>query len=243
MMRLSLLAIVCAVCFVAACSDPRNTALPDDPTKLDALKPQVEKLTPDERELLATYLTRRAMKGTMFGTMAGATDAKTIGEAIENQRSFKAAAEKQAAEEAALKAKAKAELEAAQKAMRDVVTVALVSKKLDVERGYSGIEMDRKIQITLAYKNNGAKDIAGVKGRVVVNDLFGDQLSVFGISNDDTIRAGSTVMWTGGRSMRFSLGDNKDAKFLDLADDKFRVVWEPQMIVFSDGTKMTATAN
>lgn len=242
-MRTSLLLVVFAVFLMTGCSDPRSTPLPDDVTKLEGIKPHLEKLKPEERELLTAYLMRRAMKGTMFGAMAGTTDAKTIGEAIDNQRSFKASAEKQAAEEAALKAKAKAELEAAQKAMREVVTVALVSKKLDIERGFSGMEMDRKIQITLAYKNNGAKDIAGVKGRVVVSDLFGDQLSVFGISNDDTIKAGSTVMWTGGRSIRFSMGDNKDAKFLDLADDKFRVVWEPQMIVFSDGTKMTATAN
>lgn len=242
-MRLSLFAGACFVLLIAGCSDPRSTPLPDDIAKMETIKPQLEKLKPEERELLTTYLMRRAMKGTMFGAMAGSTEAKTIGEAIDNQRSFKASAEKQAEEEAALKAKAKAELEAAQKAMRDVVTVALVSKKLDIERGFSGMEMDRKIQITLAYKNNGAKDIAGVKGRVVVKDLFGDQLSVFAISNDDTIKAGSTVTWTGGRSIRFSMGDNKDAKFLDLADDKYQVVWEPQMIVFADGTRMAASAN
>ncbi|TFY99266.1 hypothetical protein EZ313_22140 [Ramlibacter henchirensis] len=238
--NMSRLLIAVAVVALVGCSDPKHTALPTEIEKYETIKPQVEKLTPEERELFAKYAMRKAMKGTLLGGMAGATDATTIGEAIENQRTFMAEAARREAEAAALKEKAKAQREAGLKAMRDIVTVALVSKRLDVQRGYSGIEMDRKFVMSVAYKNSGTKDIAGVKGTLIVQDLFGDTLSEFLISNDETIKVGDTVTWTGSRSTRFSFGNNKDEKLAELSDDKFKVVWEPEMVVFTDGTKLTA---
>ncbi|MFC5498152.1 hypothetical protein ACFPOE_11450 [Caenimonas terrae] len=207
---------------------------------METINPQLQKLTPEERELLAKYFIRKTMKGTMFGAMAGNTDAATIGQAIENQRAYAADTAKRESEEAALKAKAKAEHEAAMKALRDVVTVALVSKKVAEEHGMSGMLMDRRLEITVAYRNNGTKDIAGVKGALVVSDLFGDELSTFRISNDSTIRVGGSTIWSGGRSLQFNMGQNKDEKFAELPEDKYKVQWEPEVIVFTDGTKLSA---
>lgn len=76
------------------------------------------------------------------------------------------------------------------------------------------------------------------EGKVSVKDLFGDELSTLQISNDSTIKAGETATWTGSRSVRFSMGDNKDRKLAELSEDKYKIVWEPQAIVFSDGTKL-----
>lgn len=240
-MRITILAIGLALCLAGAgCSDPKSTKLPADVAQWDTLKPQLDKLSPEDRELFTGFAMRKAFKGTLLGAASGNTDGTTVGQAIENQRNFKAAYEKQEAEAAALKAKVKAEREVAIKALRDVVTVSLVSKKVEVERGYSGIEMDRKLVISVAYKNNGSKDIAGVKGMLIVRDLFGDELSSFHISNDDTMKVGGGTVWMGGRSLRFAMGNNKDAKFADLTDDKFKVTWEPEVIVFADGTKISA---
>jgi hypothetical protein len=94
------------------------------------------------------------------------------------------------------------------------------------------------LQVTFGYKNNTDKDIAGVKGYVSVKDLFGDELSGFLISNDSTIPAGQTKTWTGSRSVKYSVGSNKDRKLAELSDDKYKVVWEPRIIVFKDGTKL-----
>lgn len=226
---------------LVACSDPKGVVIPEDMSKMDSIRPQLQKLTEDERNLVAAFVMRRSMKGTMLGKMAGdtGTGPVTISQALENQRTFIANKAKEEAEAVALKAKAEAELEAAQKTMREAVTVALLSKKLDIERGYSGIELDRLISMTVAYQNNGAKDVAGVKGRLVIHDLFGDKLSTFAISNDTTIKPGATVSWTGGRSLR-RFGENKDEKFLELTEDKYKVTWEPEVVVFSDGTKLVA---
>lgn len=236
--------LLCSI-VIAACSGPKDTPLPRELDKMDTIKPAMEKLTAEERELAAGYIMRHtigAKLGGLFGGKEGPgiPEGMTIGKAIEEQRKFKADAAIEEAKQQALKAKLQAEREAAQKQMREAVTVTLVSKKLAVEHGYSGIVTDENLQVVFGYKNNTDKEVAGVKGYVSVKDLFGEEISGFLISNDTTIPAGQSTTWTGSRSVRFSLGKNKDRKLAELGDDKYSVVWEPEMIVFKDGTKLTA---
>jgi hypothetical protein len=236
--------LLCSI-VLAACSGPKDTPLPRDLDKMDTIKPAMEKLTPEERELAAGYIMRHtvaAKLGGLFGGKEGPgiPEGMTIGKAIDEQRQFKADAALEEAKQQALKAKLQAEREAAQKQMREAVTVTLVSKKLVVEHGYSGIVTDENLQVVFGYKNNTDKEVAGVKGYVSVKDLFGEEISGFLISNDTTIPAGQSTTWTGSRSVRFSLGHNNDRKLADLGEDKYKVVWEPEMIVFKDGTKLTA---
>lgn len=245
-MRILTILLVSVV--LAACSGPKDTPLPRDLDKMDTIKPAMEKLTPEERELAAAYIMRHtigAKLGGLFGDKEGPgiPEGMTLGKAIEEQRKFEADVAIEEAKQQALKAKVQAEREAARKQMREAVTVTLVSKKLVTERGYGGMVVDEYLEVTFAYKNNTAKDIAGVKGRVSVKDLFGDELSAFQISNDSTIKAGQTATWTGSRSVLFSMGDNNDRKLAELGDDKFKVVWEPQTIVFADGTKLVLPEN
>jgi len=230
---------------LAACSGSKDTPLPRELDKMDTIKPAMEKLTAEERDLVAGYIMRHtigAKLGGLFGGKEGPgiPEGMTIGNAIEEQRKFKADAAIEEAKQQALKAKLHAEREAAQKQMREAVTVTLVSKKLAVEHGYSGIVTDENLQVVFGYKNNTDKEVAGVKGYVSVKDLFDEEISGFQISNDTTIPAGQSTTWTGSRSVRFSLGSNKDRKLAELGDDKYKVVWEPEMIVFKNGTKLTA---
>lgn len=246
-MRVSLVVLVCSI-LLAACSGPKDTPLPRDLDKMESIKASMEKLTPEERELAAGYIMRHtigAKLGGLFGGKEGPgiPEGMTLGKAIDEQRKFKADAALEEAKQQALKAKLEAEREAALKPMREAITVTLVSKKLATERGYSGMVMDENLEVTFGYKNNTDKDVSGVKGRVSVNDLFGDEISAFQISNDSTIKAGQTATWSGSRSVRFSMGSNKDRKLAELGDDKFKVVWKPQAIVFSDGTKLVVPDN
>lgn len=241
-MHTRLTILLCSI-VLAACSGPMDTPLPRDLDKMESIKPAMEKLTSEERELATGYIVRHtigAKLGGLFGGKEGPEipEGMTIGKAIEEQRKFKADAATEEAKQQALKAKLQAEREAAMKPMREAITVTLVSKKIITEHGYGGIVMDENLKVTFGYKNNTDKDIAGVKGHVSVKDLFGDEISGFLISNDNTIKAGQTATWTGSRSVKFSLGNNKDRKLAELGDDKFKVVWDPQMIVFKDGTKL-----
>lgn len=234
-----------ALLALTACSGPKDTPVPKELAAMESVKPALEKLTPEERELFAGYVMRHTLGAKLGGLFRGKEgpgipDGMTIGKAIDDQRKFKADRAIEEAKEAALKEKLRADQEAAMKAMRDVVTLTLVSKALKEERGMSGMLMDENLQVTFGYKNNSTKDIAGVKGYVSVNDLFGDEISGFAISNDKTIKAGETVTWTGSRSIKYSMGNNKDRKLAELTDDKYKIVWEPKVVVFTDGTKLVA---
>jgi hypothetical protein len=245
-MRLNIAFALLLAAAVCSCSDPKSTEIPTSMEKMESIKPQLEKLTGDERELFAGYAVRHtlgAAMGGMFGIKAEPIPAgMTIGKAIDEQRKFKADAAAEEAKQAALKVKLQSEREAAMKPMREAVTVTLVSKKIEAERGYSGMVTDEKLEVVFGYKNNTEKDIAGVKGRITMLDLFGDQISGFIISNDNTILAGKTSTWSGSRSVKYSLGSNKDRKLAELEDDKYKLVWEPQIIVFKDGTKLSVPA-
>ena len=237
--------VLAAALLLTACSGPKDTSLPREIEKMEAIKPALEKLTSEERELVAGYVMRHtigAKLGGLFGgkEAPGIPEGMTVGKAIDEQRNFKADRAIEEAKEQALKEKLKGEREVALKAMRQAVTVTLVSKKIANEYGRSGMLLDEHLEVSFGYKNNTAKDIAGVKGHISVRDLFNDELSGFMVSNDDTIRVGGAVIWTGSRSVKYALGSNKDRKLADLADDKYKIVWEPRTIVFSDGTRMAA---
>lgn len=242
-MRTHLTIMLCSIILVA-CSVPKDTPLPRELDKIESIKPAMEKLTPEERDLVAGYIVRHTISAKLGGLFGGKEgpgipEGMTLGKAIDEQRKFKADAAIEEAKQQTLKAKLQAEREAAMKPMREAITVTLVSKKIKTEHGYSGMVMDENLEVIFGYKNNTDKDIAGVKGYVSIKDLFGDEISGFLISNDNTIKAGQAATWTGSRSVRLSLGNNKDRKLAELEDDKFKVIWDPRMIVFKDGTKLT----
>jgi hypothetical protein len=241
--------IMCAVLLVllTACSNPKNTKVPATLDGMTALQPQLEKLTPEERELFAGY----AMRHTLGAALGGAFGLKsepvpadmTIGKAIEDQRSFLAHEKQKEAEEAALKAKLQAERDKAVAVMQQAAVVTLVSKKIATETGYSGIVTDEKLLVTIGFKNTSGKDIAGIKGILNFNDIFGDEITGIAFSYDQTLKAGDTATWAGERSVKYGLHSDKDRKFAALPDDKFKAIWNPEAIVFTDGTKLDAPTN
>ncbi|MBR7780712.1 DUF4398 domain-containing protein [Undibacterium luofuense] len=238
------LTILLSLIVLTACSGPKDTPLPRELDKMDTIKPAMEKLTAEERELALSYIMRHTITakiGGLFGGKEGPgiPEGMTLGKAIEEQRKFKADAAIEEAKQQALKAKLKAEREEAQKQMREAITVTLISKKISEERGYSGIVTDENLRVVFGYKNNTDKEVAGVKGYVSIKDLFGEEISGFLISNDTTIPPGQSITWTGSRSVKYSTGRSDDRKLAELPEEKYKVVWEPEMIVFKDGTKLT----
>lgn len=248
MKTLTLMAIT-ACLSLGACSNPKDTPVPRDIDlgKMQTLKPALDKLTPEERDLAANYIARHATAAALdkaFGSLpaagkdAGIPAGETLGEAIAEQRKYEAEQKAKEERQAELKAALVAKRDAAAKAMDGAVTVTLVSKKIVPNVGYGGIVTDTNLEVVFGYKNNTAKDIAGVKGMISIRDLFGDEISSFLVSNDTTIPAGKSVTWKGSRSVDYGFGHNKDRQLAALDDSKYKVVWQPQMIVFADGSKL-----
>lgn len=245
MKRYFILAILITLC---ACSKPTDTIVPTSIDKFDSIKPQLEKLTTEQRELFGQYVLRHtlgAALGGMFGIKAEPIpEGITIGKAIDEQRDFLTKEKMREAEESARKNKILAEQQKAMDEMSKAALVTLISKKIETEKESSfGFIIDEKLNLTITFKNTSTKDIAGIKGTLDAIDIFGEPLSGFSISYDKTLKPGETLTWVGGRSVKYGMNTSNDRKFAELPDDKFKLSWKPDMIIFGDGSKLTKPAN
>lgn len=219
-MHMRLFAALTAL-LLAACGEPRDVTIPSNPNDLDRIQPSINQLPEDERGLLSRYILRYTSEGNAIpkGT--------TIGLAIGEQRRFD--------HEAALEdAKRKQMRESAIRTMQEAVTVSLVSKNVEMggatdPAGYA------LLTITVQYKNNTNKNIAGIKGHISITDLFGSQLSEFDISNDNSILANGVASWTGSKEANVN-----EQSLARIPLDKLQFVWQPKVLVFEDGTRLVA---
>jgi len=87
--------ILCMALLLVACSgDPHDTTVPTDISKWSSsVKPSLQKLTPEERELFSQYAIRHTI-GAANGHIGSETDPipedMTIGKAIAEQRNYMA---------------------------------------------------------------------------------------------------------------------------------------------------------
>ena len=93
-MRKGFSILLCSI-ILTACSGPKDTVIPRELDKMDSIKPAMEKLTVEEKELAASYIMRNtigAKLGALFGGKEGTgiPEGMTLGKAIEEQRKFKA---------------------------------------------------------------------------------------------------------------------------------------------------------
>ncbi len=239
--RLIVTGLACLM--LVACANPKNTVIPQDVDQLATIKPELEKLTPEEQQLAAAYIVRVTLTSKMAGVFGGKEGqgippGMTLGKAVEEQRRFVEERKAEEARQATLKAELEARREAAMKPLREAVTVTVVSKGIEVQRSH-GITTDELLVVDFGYQNNTGKDIAGVKGYVSVRDLFGEEISGFAITNDVTIPAGQSVIWQGSRSVRFAQTQSNDRKLASLDESKYTVVWTREAVVFVDGSSLT----
>ena len=233
-----------ALCFavlLTACSNSMNTPLPKDLANMDSIKPAMEKLTPEDRELLAGYIMRHTL-GATFGKAFGVQnepipDGMTIGKAIDEQRGL---AEKQKAETAARKIvqeKVEAERKALTAQMAQVLAVRLTGLSLH-KATYQDMDVQNRIDLTFEFENKGTKDIAGVKGVSTFKDKFGDKLSSSGLKVEQTLPAGKTT--TVRLSRKFNQFDDEDRKLANADAANLTFELAPEVVLFADGSKFEA---
>lgn len=236
-MRIFIIFLLLAL--ATACSNPRNTKLPQDLAAMDSIKPSVEKLKPEERELLTGYIMRHTM-GAAIGAAFGQKpdlipEGITIGKAIDEQKAF---LEKERAREAEEKTK-KDRAIAAQKAFTDQVAQALAIRLIGIKvTNEDQFGIGKRVNFLFEIENKGSKAITGIKGEAIFKDRFGDQLSEGNLKFEETIEAGKTIKTNLGRSLNpFMPGDKKLAN-ADAASITFQ--FTPFIVIFQDGSKAEA---
>ncbi len=225
--------LLCLTLFATGCSNPKSEIIPVDSNQMSKIVPAVQKLSEEEKGLFTGYITRKTVAGSFGGE--GLKAGTTIGQAIEDQKKFVAEQERKAEEERQLKEKIERDRAAKQKDFDNALTVAFVGKSNIPRDIYNG-QYEAQVKILLGFKNKSSKDIAGIKGRCRFLDMFGDEIRTVNLSYDDGVLAGKTKEWAG--YVDINQFSKEDLKFAGAEQSKMKLVFEPEAIVFKDGTKL-----
>ncbi|MCG6504727.1 hypothetical protein [Kingella pumchi] len=234
---------VTLVAFLAACTDPKSIVL----TKKEDIEKHAEelgKLSSEEKQLVVAYLLRAELGGAFGGEGNDkAVYGVTIGEAIEKQKAFiekqKAlieAQQKQELEQKAEEEQARKELEEKRKQLNEAVSVIFVEH----HRKEGQFSFQKYDIFSFKIKNNSQKNITGIKGTTVFFDKFGDELTRLEMKNDfqdngGKLAAGQDYTWQGQKDILL----RDDEKLADTPTEDLKFVYEPDTVLFEDGTSLT----
>ncbi|HEU0015801.1 MAG TPA: hypothetical protein VFQ45_19135 [Longimicrobium sp.] len=220
----------------AACSDVRDQPLT---ARTVAELKGADQLNAEERGLLVSYMLRATLgtTGLLGGDTKGAKldGSVTIGEAIEAQRKFvrddsiRAANEKKAEEQRL--ARRNAQLAE----MRRAVTAAVVGKGFQAA-DTRNFQFQDYITFRLEVANNGSKPISGIKGGFVFRDQFDDEIISIGYKHDETLAPGAKATVNKVYDYNQYMDDHRKLRETPL--DKLKVTWEPETVIFTDGTRL-----
>jgi hypothetical protein len=241
-MRFNLCAAIIAaslVSLLAACSKPSDTVIPSDMSSWDTkLAPVMEKLSEEDRVLASGYLVRLKMREALSGK-DGIPAGTTLGQAIEEQRKWVATQKDQEAEEAALKEKVQKEREQALARISQAVTVTLIEKGTRSANFQAGRLSDQQT-FRIGVKNKSDKALKGVAGSLVFIDIFDKQVGRVSFKVAETIPPGQVYVWEGARDYNQFIPEEKAV--WNLEEGKYRTIFEPDTLVYDDGTKLVADA-
>lgn len=220
-----------------SCSDPKKMVIPQDVKTWESdtkLKEAIGKLTESDQKLFAQYVVRTQLSSILGGD-AAMKEGTTIGEAIKIQSEWQIEQDKEEAKRKALAEDLQKRQLEATKVMNDAVTVTLMKLRF-VPSDYEEGRYSDCFEVRVGFSNNTNKDIIGVKGTVVLNDVFGDKIKRIGISDDEGIKANSTKTYSG--TMNYNQFESEDTKLRATSFDKIKFNWEPETYLFEDGSKM-----
>lgn len=234
-MRIRLVLFSAFIVALVGCVDPYDYKIPADMEKWksdEALRTTIEKLKPEDKEVLARYMLGAGMRQA-FGQP---TSELSIRDAVAAQRKREAENAAKEAEEKALAERVKKEREEAIAKMNTILTVAMTGLSFHDADWRNGVQDG--FAVSFAFQNKTERDLAGVKGTVRFADMFDDEIKQVNLSMDEAIPAGQTVTWRG--ELGFNQFIEDDKKLRNTAVDKLKVSWIPTTYLFTDGTRMDA---
>lgn len=161
---------------------------------------------------------------------------KTVTQAISDQRAFEAEQKAAAQRAAELAAEEKAKRDATLRAMLNALTVAVTNKSFLAADPMNSGTYEDQITVSFAFRNTSSKDIRGFKGDFIWTSLMADQIKDTALEYDQTIPAGHIATWEG--QITYNQFEGSDVKLKDADLKDLRTRWEPQSILFADGSKL-----
>ena len=228
-----LIAIAILAGTISACEqDPRNLTITEE--NQDSFMEELTDatLTVEEIGLLTAAQMRRAF-ATGLGAEGPVFIGKTVGDVIEEERTFRAAANARQAEEDRLAAEAKAAADALVAELRQAITLTIFDKGFRPSDALNG-RFEDLILIQAAYENTSGKDIRAFRGSVQFADLFGTEIYTTNFTISNPIAAGANTTWSGQIRYNQFMADQQALRNTDLED--MNIEWRPASILFADGT-------
>jgi hypothetical protein len=231
---LVVLAIVGMTGFIA-CAGPRDTVIPTETGRWDSdLRSSLDRLSGSDRQLAVAYLDRTKASAALNGQAVPA--GVTLGQAIDNQRSFE---QNQAQQRLASRNQSEQQDQQrkdAEQRAASAFAVTLLAKELIPADLSSGTRSDQ-VAFTFEFKNVGAKDLSGVKGTLLVADnFFGTELKTIPLDYRETLPIGATESFQTKLLLSPSAIIDQRVRNTDLS--QMKVTFTPELIQFADGTRM-----
>lgn len=226
-----------ACLLLAACSDPKQAKLPADIGKWSedkSLMEAVGKLDETDRKLFGGYAVRQVVASTFGGNKVVADS--TLGDALKTQQAWIEAKAAEAEKQKALAEQVKQQQLVALKEMNGTLTASLLELKLN-PIDYKNKQYSEYFSIEIALHNNTAEALSGVKGTVVLSDMFGEPIKRIGLTNDSQIDPGKTYIYSG--TMDYNQFQAADKKLATSDTSKMKFEWAPDTYIFISGKKQT----
>ena len=223
----ALLAIV-LLTFLAGCAGVKGTQVTSEGLDQTAVQVHQSGLS-DEDKAAFDEIKARADDGEYDVT------GKTVGQLISDQEAYDADQKAQREKAAALAAQIKQRHDDSVHALQRTLTVALVDKGYHDADVMNGDYQD-SITFELAFRNNGSKPIRAVKGTLDFKNLLGDMIYSANFEHSIDIAPGQSISWDG--SLDFNQYEDSLVQLRDAQLRNIRLDWEPEEVLFSDGTRM-----
>lgn len=136
------------------------------------------------------------------------------------------------------KADTEANLAKQREPLLNALSVNLTSKEFAAADFYAGRPSDY-LSFNIQQTNKSAKDIRGFKGVFAIKDIFGDEIIKISFKSDDVLRTGQSKKDK--MSLNYNQFMDSHQKLRSTAMENLRVEWQPEMIMFADGTALNLT--
>jgi len=229
------LALLTVVGVLAACAGPRDTVIPTDVSRWDGdLRSSLDRLSGSDRQLAVAYLDRTKSAASLSGQAV--PSGVTLGQAIDNQRSFE---QNQAQQRLASRNQADqndVQRKDAEQRAASVFAVTLLAKEL-IPADLSGGTRSDQVAFTFEFKNVGTRDLTSVKGTLLVADnFFGTELKTIPLDYREVIPVGDAQSFQARLSLSPSAIIDQRVRNTELS--QMKVTFTPELLQFADGTRM-----
>lgn len=240
MKKITIIALVLSTILFGCGKDPKSTQFPHDIStwKTDSeFTSAIKQLNEDDRKLLQGYMVAAVMSEAFGGK--GVPEGQTIGAAIDAQRTMIEAKARDEQEKAAKQEQAKRAHDDALSKMNDAVDAVLLTFKfVPADAGVK--RYSDSFDIAVGFRNKTDKEISGVKGIVILKDMFGEIIKTVRLSNDHPVPAKGKSIYRG--SIDYNQFIDSDNKLRSIDHKKMKFEWTPEIYIFDDGSKLESAA-